>query len=72
MNHSCCAAVELLSSAYRVITAACEKEPPTAARLTAFYGKVVVCLHEAFGGQGFQLQRSVESILRNAKLKGPA
>lgn len=72
MNHSRCAAVELLSSAYRVITAACEKEPPTAARLTTFYGKVVVCLHEAFGGQGFQLQRSVESILRNAKLKGPA
>ena len=57
---------------YRVVTAACEKEPPTSARLTSFYGKVVVCLHEAFGGQGYQLQRSLESILRNAKLKGPA
>ena len=66
------AVIELLDSVYRVVSAACEKEPPTAARLTSFYGKVVVCLHEAFSGQGFQLQRNVESILRNAKLKAPA
>ena len=63
--------VSLLSNVYRVITAACEEEPPTAPRLTAYYGKVVVCLHEAFGGQGFQLQRSIENILRNSKLKAP-
>ena len=55
--------------AYRIVTAACEKEPPTAARFAAYYGKVVVCLHEAFSGQGYQLQRSAEAVLRNAKLK---
>ena len=64
-------AVQLLSSVYKVIAAACEKEPPTTARLTSFYGKVVVCLHEAFSGQGYQLQRNLETILRNAKLKAP-
>ena len=65
-------AADLLGSAYRVITAVCEEEPPTAARLAEFYGKVVVCLHEAFSGQGFQLQRSLDAVLRNAKLKAPA
>jgi len=65
------AASSLISNVYRVITAACEEEPPTAPRLASYYGKVVVCLHEAFGGQGFQLQRSIENILRNAKLKAP-
>ena len=66
------AAADLLGSAYRIVTAVCEEEPPTAARLAEFYGKVVVCLHEAFSGQGFQLQRSLDAILRNAKLKAPA
>ena len=65
-------AADLLGSAYRVVTAVCEEEPPTAARLAEFYGKVVVCLHEAFSGQGFQLQRSLDAVLRNAKLKAPA
>lgn len=65
-------AADLLGSAYRIVTAVCEEEPPTASRLAEFYGKVVVCLHEAFSGQGFQLQRSVDAILRNAKLKAPA
>lgn len=61
----------LLTNVYRVITAACEEEPPTAPRILAYYGKLVVCLHEAFSGQGIQLQRSIEDILRNAKLKAP-
>ena len=51
------------------MTATCEEEPPTAARITNFYGKVVVCLHEAFGGHGYLLQRVPDNILRNAKLK---
>lgn len=66
------AAADLLGSTYRIVTAVCEEEPPSASRLAEFYGKVVVCLHEAFSGQGFQLQRSVDAILRNAKLKAPA
>lgn len=66
------AAADLLGAAYRIVTAVCDEEPPSAARLAEFYGKVVVCLHEAFSGQGFQLQRSVDAILRNAKLKAPA
>lgn len=65
-------AEELLSSAYLVVAATCEEEPPTPARLASYYGKVVVCLHEAFSGHGVQLQSSVETILRSAKLKAPA
>jgi hypothetical protein len=60
------------AAAAEVLVTAQEEEPPSASRLAEFYGKVVVCLHEAFSGQGFQLQRSVDAILRNAKLKAPA
>ena len=66
------ATAELLHGTFRIVTQVCAEEPPTASRLAEFYGKVVVCLHEAFSGQGFQLQRNVEAILRNAKLKAPA
>ncbi len=63
------AAVDLLAAAAAVLAATCEEDPPTPARVAAFYGKIVVCLHEAFGGQGHVFQRDTESVLRNAKLK---
>ena len=65
------AAIELLATAFNVFSATCEEDCPTAARVSAFYGKVVVCLHEAFSGQGFALHTDVDSILRNSKLKSP-
>jgi hypothetical protein len=64
-------AVAFLSSAVAVLSATCEEELPTAPRIASFYGKIVVCLHEAFGGQGFLLHSDVDSILRNSKLKAP-
>ncbi len=64
-------AIDLLASAFSVLSATCEEECPTAPRISAFFGKIVVCLHEAFSGQGFALHSDVESILRNSKLKAP-
>jgi hypothetical protein len=64
-------AVAFLSTAVAVLSATCEEELPTASRIASFYGKIVVCLHEAFGGQGFVLHSDVDSILRNSKLKAP-
>jgi hypothetical protein len=63
------AAVELLTGAFAVLAATCEEAVPSAPRVADFYGKIIVCLHEAFGGQGFQFQRDTDVILKNAKLK---
>ncbi len=65
------AAADLLRGAVSVLTAASEESPPTAARVTAFFGKITVCLHEAFGGQGHMFQTDTDVILKNAKLKAP-
>lgn len=65
------AAVEMLDGALRVLAATCEESPPTPARVVSFFGKIVVCLHEAFGGHGYMFQNDVDVILRNSKLKAP-
>lgn len=62
---------DILREVILVVEAACDyKLVPE--QLTNFAGKVNICLHEAFGGQGYQILSDIETILRNSKLKAPS
>ena len=63
------AVLEYLNIGVKVIEAACDGKL-SAISNTAFYGKAVICLHEAFI-QGHIITTNEHNILRNAKLKSP-
>lgn len=59
--------MEVLDYFVEVVTGTCDGRL-TAAQILAFHGKVCVCVNEMFIG-GVLAHTSVETVLRNAKLK---